>query len=48
MNAKRMRLEKVESPRLAAPPQDMPDSKKPSRQSAPAKVISLGKLKKDK
>jgi hypothetical protein len=48
MNAKRMRLEKVQSPRPATPLRDMPDSKKPSRKSAPAKVISLGKLKKDK
>ena len=48
MNGKRMRLEKVESPEPAAPPQDSPDSEKPARDAATAKVISLAELKKDK
>ena len=48
MSAKRMRLEKVESPRPVALSQEAPDSKKPSRKSIPAKVISLASLKKDK
>jgi len=48
MNAKRMRIEKVESPHTAAPSQDKPDPKQLSRKSVPAKVISLEKLKKDK
>jgi len=48
MNGKRMRLEKVESPEPAAPPQDSPDLKKPARDAAAAKVISLAELKKDK
>lgn len=48
MNAKRMRLEKVESPHSGAPPRDMPDSSPSSPKSSPAKVISLSKLKKDK
>jgi hypothetical protein len=48
MNGKRMRLEKVESPEPAAPPQGAPDSRKPPRESAAAKVISLAELKKDK
>ncbi len=47
MNAKRMRLEKVEPPRPAAAPQDAPDALAPSRPTASAKVIPLGKLKKD-
>lgn len=48
MNGKRMRLEKVESPEPAAPSQDPPDLKKPARDFATAKVISLAELKKDK
>jgi hypothetical protein len=48
MNAKRMRLEKVESPAPAAPTQDPPVVKKPIRNVTAAKVISLAELKKDK
>jgi hypothetical protein len=48
MNGKRMRLEKVESPEPAAAPQAPPDLKKPPRDLAAAKVISLAELKKDK
>ena len=48
MNGKRMRLEKVDSPEPAAPPQDPPESEKPGRDAATAKVISLAELKKDK
>jgi len=48
MNGKRMRLEKVERPEPAAAPQDPPDPKKPARDVAAAKVISLAELKKDR
>jgi len=48
MNGKRMRLEKVERPEPAAAPQDPPGPKKPARDVAAAKVISLAELKKDR
>jgi hypothetical protein len=48
MNGKRMRLERVESPAPAAPPQAPSDSGKPPRDPGTAKVISLKAIKKDK
>jgi hypothetical protein len=46
MNGKRMRLEMVQVPEEAAPPETLPEPKAPARDSAGAKVISLADLKK--
>jgi hypothetical protein len=46
MNGKRMRLEKVQVPKEAAPPAAPPEPKAAARDSAGAKVISIADLKK--
>jgi hypothetical protein len=48
MNGKRMRLEKVVSPRAAAAPEPQAEAQAPAREPNGAKVISFADIKKDK